>query len=183
MTYACKAYLNWGVDGCGHRRNGILEETLIQYVKTELKTLAESNFADIREYYRKISSEKRTNKAKINISKIDEQIEAQTRLGSNLLSLYSEGFIGKEQFTLQNNPIAVKLNSLMELKEIALREQNINAVNIENEEDFIESIKIILDTDISAWTNEMMKKIISKINLNMRNDVVEILFKNAISSN
>jgi hypothetical protein len=45
----------------------------------------------------------------------------------------------------------------------------------------IESLSNLLETDISDWTNEMMKKVVNRINVDMSNDTIEIVYNYAIS--
>jgi DNA invertase Pin-like site-specific DNA recombinase len=122
MCYSCKSYEALGKQVCGHSRNCINEDVLLFNVKSALEMLAENNYRIIRDYYNHNSADKLREKAKVNIAILDKQIEEQTYLGNSLLSLFAEGIIGKEQFKLQNDAIAVKLTALMAQREEALLE-------------------------------------------------------------
>ncbi|MCL2456914.1 MAG: hypothetical protein FWD19_05135, partial [Defluviitaleaceae bacterium] len=75
------------------------------------------------------------------------------------------------------------LKSLMDLREEALLEQNKLAVNVDGEGETIKTIKILLEKDVSEWSNDLLKKIINKIHLSKQNNEIETSFNFAISSN
>ena len=181
--YSCKNYDIHGVDVCGHKRNAINEKDLILFIKSELEALSANDYIAIKGYYNQSNADKRRERAKMDVITLDKQIEEQTRLGNSLLSLFTEGIIGKEQFKLQNDSIAEKLSSLMSLREEALLEQNKIAVNVDGEGETIKHVRNLLETNVSDWTNDMIKNVVNKIHLDKRNNEVEISFNFAISSN
>jgi len=181
--YSCRSYEEGGIPQCGHRRNAINQSNLSLNIKSSLDMLAENDFKIIRDYYNLNNADKMRERAIINITMIDKQIEEQTRLGNSLLEVLTEGIIGKEQYKLQNDVIAEKINSLMKQREEALLEQNKHITNVDSEGETIKYINMLLKTDINEWTNEMMKKVVQKINIDMGNDVVEVVYNYSLSSN
>jgi len=181
--YSCRSYEEGGVKECGHRRNAITQSKLTLNIKSSLDMLAENDYKIVRDYYKQNNADIVQERVALNLSALDKQIEEQTRLGNSLLSLFSEDIIGKEQFKVQNDSIAEKLNSLMREREEALLEQNKLTINFDAEGETIKFIDNLLKTDINEWTNETMKKIINRINLDMSNNEVEIVYNYAISNN
>jgi len=181
--YTCRSYESGGIKRCGHRRNAIPQSKLTLNIKSSLDMLAENDFKVVRDYYNQNNEDKIKERATLSLTALDKQIEEQTRLGNSLLELFTEGIIGKEQYKAQNDAIAEKFKVLMQQREIALIEQNKLSVNIDNEGEAIKFISALLKTDINEWTNEMMKKVIHKINLDMGNNEVEIVYNYAISNN
>ena len=83
---------------------------------------------------------------------------------------------------MQNDAIADKLSSLMKQREEVLHEQTKHAVIIDEKEETIKSIMKLLGTETSAWTNEMMKKVVNRINLDRHNDEIEIVYNFSLSN-
>jgi len=182
-SYSCSDYETWGIKECGHGRNGIAETKLIPHVESGLQMLAGDGFKVIKDYFKRYNAEKEREKEVLSILTLDSQIEEQTRLSLSLLSSFTDGILGKNQFKLQNEVIEEKLNSLMQQREILLLEQNKIVVNVDDEGNTIKAIKALLDVDSANWTNEMLKKVISKINIDMPNNDIEIQFSYNTSSN
>ena len=182
-SYSCSAYETWGIKESGHGRNGIAETKLIPHVESGLQMLAGDGFKVIKDYFKRYNAEKEREKEVLSILTLDSQIEEQTRLSLSLLSSFTDGILGKNQFKLQNEVIEEKLNSLMQQREILLLEQNKIVVNVDDEGNTIKAIKALLDVDSANWTNEMLKKVISKINIDMPNNDIEIQFSYNTSSN
>ncbi|MCL2224544.1 MAG: recombinase family protein [Defluviitaleaceae bacterium] len=181
--YTCRSYEMRGKQDCGHRRNAIPQSKLTLNVKSSLDMLAENDFKVVRDYYNQNSADKMRERATLSLATLDKQIEEQTRLGNSLLELFTECIIGKEQYKAQNDSIAKKFQLLTEQREIALIEQNWLNENVDNEGETIKFIDTLLKTDINDWTNEMMKKVIDKIYIDMRNEVVEVVYNYAITGN
>jgi len=183
ICYSCREYDSHGKKVCGHMRNAINEKDLIKFIKFQLEELSANNFHALRGYYSQANADKRKERAKTDVITLDKQIEEQTRLGNSLLAVFTEGIIGKEQYKLQNDSIADKLNSLMSLREEALLEQNKLVVNVDGEGEMIKTVRHLLEIETSEWTNNIIKKVINKIHLSKQNNEVEIFFAFAISSN
>jgi len=179
--YTCRSYEEGGIPQCGHRRNAINESQLTLNVKSALDMIAENDFKIIRDYYSQNNADTVRERVILNITALDKNIEEQTRLGNSLLELFTEGIIGKEQFKLQNDSIAEKINSFVQQREEALLEQNKLTVDVDNVSETIKLVRRILETPVDDWTNEMMKKIINRINIDMGNSEVEIIYNYAIS--
>ena len=182
-SYSCIAYETWGLNECGHSRNGVMEKSLIPHVESGLEMLAGNGFKVIKDYFKGYNAEKEREKEVLSVSTLDKQIEEQTRLSLSLLNAFSDGILGKNQFKVQNEVIEEKLTSLMQQRENMLREQNKIFVNLDDEGNTIKAIKALLDVDSSLWTNEMLKKVIDKIYLDMPNNDIEIQFSYNTSSN
>jgi hypothetical protein len=182
VCYSCREYDIYGKDACGHMRNTIKENDLINFIKYELETLSANDFQALKGYYSQANADKRKERAKTDVTTLDAQIEEQTRLGNSLLAVFTEGIIGKEQYKLQNDSIAEKINNLMNLREEALQEQNKIVVNVDGEGEMIKTIRHLLEVDVAEWTNDIIKKVINKINLNKLNEEVEISYTFAISN-
>jgi DNA invertase Pin-like site-specific DNA recombinase/plasmid stabilization system protein ParE len=175
-VYVCRLYETHGTLGCGHKRNAIPEHKLIILVKSTLETLAKNDFKEIRDFYKQESKSKRREEAEHNVATLDLLIGEQTRLGNSLLGLFTEGIIGREQFKLQNDSISEKMRVLMEQREEALLEQNRLAIDFDEEGENINSIREILDAETTAWTNQMMKRAVNRIYLDMLKNSVEMAF-------
>jgi len=182
LYYSCREYEIWGCS-CGHRSNRILEQNLIPHIKSGLEMLADNNFKIIRDYYKHNNADNLQKKAKLSISTLDKQIEEQTKLSLSLLNSFTEGILGKNQFKLQNEVIEEKLTSLMQQREEMLHGQSKTAVTVDNEGNVIKAVEVLLGIDSSEWTNEMMKKVIRKINIDTPNKDIEIQFSYNTSSN
>jgi len=182
MSYVCREYRHFGV-GCGHKRNGIMEYILLASVKEQLQLLEKDDFKAVRDFYKHDKETKRHDTSKLDVSTLDKQLEEQKRLGNSLLALFTEGIIGKEQFKIQNDSIAEELTKLTAQREELLREQNKIVVHVDNEGEQIEAITELLEKDVSEWTNEMLKKVIAQINLDMSKNEIEIIFCFSNSSN
>jgi len=70
----------------------------------------------------------------------------------------------------------------MKQREEVLHEQTKHAVIIDEKEETIKSIMKLLGTETSAWTNEMMKKVVNRINLDRHNDEIEIVYNFSLSN-
>ena len=113
VCYSCREYDIYGKNACGHMRNVIKENDLINFIKYELETLSKNDFHALKGYYSQANADKRRERAKTDVTTLDAQIEEQTRLGNSLLAVFTEGIIGKEQYKLQNDSIAEKINALI----------------------------------------------------------------------
>lgn len=176
-AYSCIEYEYRGVEICGHKRNAVSEKVLIKYLRAELELISKNNYEVIKNYYEKKNNAAKNSKEKISLKKINKQIEEKTNLSLSLLNAYSKGIVGDTQYKLQNESIEKDLKYLTEQREILISEQNKYKVKADGEKEMINTIKNLLNLDVEQWTNEMMKKIIDKIEVNMRENEVDFYFK------
>ena len=182
-SYSCRAYETWGRVVCGHERNGISELKLLPHVQAGLEMLAGNGFKVIKDYYKQNNADSFREKSQLNISTVDKQIEEQTQLSLSLLSAFTDGILGKNQFKVQNEAIEEKLTLLMQQREEMLHEQSKIFVCVDDEGNVIKAVKALLEIEHSQWTNEMLKKVINKVNIDIPNNDIEILFNYDTSSN
>lgn len=175
--YSCINYEQKGVSGCGHRRNSIVEDVLIQAVKSELTTISKNNFDIIKEYYKKKKANVKPTLSDNNLKKVEKQIEEKTDMSLTLLEGFTKGLIGELQFKLQNEVIEKDLKNLMAKKEKILFNLNKKDIEIDEEGEVIETVKGLLNLNPEQWTNEMMKKIVEKIEVDMPKNYFNIFFK------
>ena len=180
ICYSCNEYDLRGIEACGHKRNAVNEKDLILVIKSDLKTLSAHDYKAVKGFFNEINADKQQKHDTIDIATIDNQIEEQKKRGDALLDLLAEGIIGKEQFRLQNNPIAEKINALTIQKDEALFEQNKLSDNADYEGETIKTIKELLERDVSEWTNKMLRNIINKIHVDRSSDIVEITYNFAV---
>jgi len=176
IAYSCIEYQKNGAVGCGHKRNAMLEKDLMQIIHGKLEALAVNNFETIRNYYQSAEEKQNHKQGTINVNVFDEQIAEQTKLSNSLLSLFTEGVIGIEQYKLQNASLAERIKALSQQKEEALLEQETHYINNINEEETINAIQVLLENQMSEWTNEMMKRVIQRICIDKHNNEVEIKY-------
>ncbi len=173
--YSCLSYEAKGVKGSGHKRNAIREVVLINMIKSYLGNLSDDNFNQIRDYYKKQNYCTKV-KSKRELKEIEKLIDEQTDLSLSLLNAFSKGMIGESQFKLQNEVIEKKLKALLNEKENIIYESKIVGLKQTTEKDIICAIEKLISLDTSQWTNEMMKKIINKIDIDISNEEVEIQY-------
>jgi len=178
--YSCRSYEVWGLARCGHSRNAINETPLKKSIKTDLQDLAENDYRAVRDYYRQNKGNTQQEQSKLDIDTLDKQIEEQTQLANSLLGVFTEGLIGKEQFRLQNDSISSQINVLTAKREEVLFECNKLTVDIDDETETIKAISKLLEIEISEWNNEMMKKVINRINLDKCNNEIEIVYNHQV---
>ncbi len=175
--YSCINYEQKGVSGSGHKRNSITEAMLIAAVQEELKTVSENKFSEIKEFYKRKKRLIKKSNENLSLKKIDKEIENKTNLSLSLLDNFNKGLVGEIQYKLQNEAIEQSLKKLVVKREKALSDLNKVVVNIDGEKEIISTIKQLLNVSVEQWTNEMMKKIIENIEVDMTNNEFFIFFK------
>jgi site-specific DNA recombinase len=183
ICYSCNEYDLFGLKVCGHKRNAINEKDLIRIIKSELEALAENDYRAVKLHYHKKNADKRRESSKLDIATLEIQLAEQKKRGDALLDLLTEGIIGKEQFKLQNEPIAEQINLLTIRKEELLYEKKKLTSNGEEEGETVKSIRRLLEIDVSEWTNGDMRKIINKIYVDKISNTVEIYYNFAVLGN
>ncbi|MDL2248886.1 recombinase family protein, partial [Tyzzerella sp. OttesenSCG-928-J15] len=174
--YSCIDYEQKGKAGCGHKRNTITEAMLIAAVKADLEQISEEDFKSVKDYYKSRRNNQHKSRSTSDLKRVEKQIESKTKLSLNLLENYSNGLTGDIQYKLQNEAIEKDLNKLFEEKEKLLNEMD-TSMDFDNERETISIIENLLDVSTETWTNEMMKRIIDKIEVDMVGCEVHIFFK------
>lgn len=159
--YTCINYDLKGVKYAGHKRVAIYEDLIKGIIKQDFLLQKKNNFEQIKKIITAHHNKDfKPSYIKSQLAQINLDIEKNVKLSLELLKLYSDGLLGDMQLKTQNEIIEANLKELQakkdELKSILKKVTNINS-----EEEIISSIDKLLDDDV--WTNEKLRKCISKI--------------------
>jgi len=174
--YSCIAYEQQGLKICGHRRNSITEQAITSMIKSELETLSENNFKALKDYYKLKKSGGAKKDSRLDLKKIEKQIEKKTAMSLKLLDAYTKGIVGDNQFKLQNDAIEKDLQGLMTKREIALEQASRLAIDIDEEKETTTAIQTLLSMSEGQWTNEMVKRVVDRVEVSMREKQADIFF-------
>ncbi|MCL2388233.1 MAG: recombinase family protein, partial [Defluviitaleaceae bacterium] len=172
--YSCIKYEQKGLAVSGHKRNSISEQAIISIVKSELKALGENDFQAVKDYKKNRGSS--TSATKTELTRLEKQIEEKTAMSLKLLDAYTKNIVEETQFKLQNDAIAKDLQAFIRKKEILVEKEKYSTQEADAEASTIAKIKALLSMKTELWTNEMLKHVIDRIEVNMLQKQVNIFF-------
>ncbi|MCL2456744.1 MAG: recombinase family protein [Defluviitaleaceae bacterium] len=178
--YSCISYEQHGLKVCGHKRNSITEQAIINIVKSEMQTLSDNDFQAIKDYYRQKNKGSPACTVKTETQRLERQISEKTAMSLKLLDAFTKGIVGETQFKLQNAAIEKELQSLIRKKEIFAEREKKSRSETDEETETICKIETLLSMNGELWTNEMLKQIIDRIEVNMLQNQVAIFYKHLI---
>ncbi len=174
--YSCGNYEQKGAKGSEHKRNSITEELLIHLIKSELARISKNDFNYIKDCFKQKKNVSKPTTA-TDIKKLDMRIEEKTNLSMSLLTAYAKGMVGEVQYKLQNETIEKELKILMEQKEKLIAESKLIILHGDEEKKAIQLVEALLGLETGHWTNEMMKRIVERIEVDMLVGETNIFFK------
>ena len=139
-------------------------------LKHELQKLSTNDFRAIKDYYKQ--KKKGSHDTQAEITKTEKQIEEKTKMSLKLLDTYTKGVIGDEQYKRQNNSLEKELKELIQKKDFLVEKKNNATSETYEEAQTIKKIKALLSME--GWTNEMLKKVVDRIDINMLQNHIEI---------
>lgn len=165
--YNCLAYERLGTK-CGHTSNSYKEEDLQLVIRNELEDLSDNNFNSLKAI--KYKNENNIYSYKLELKKIENNINKQVEIANQLMINYSNSFIKQELYILQNEKINNTLKNLIEQKNI-LEKRIESSKKIIEKDTLYDGMKCIINTPFQKWSNSMLKEIINNITLKTNGEV------------
>jgi len=180
--YSCITYEQKGLKVCGHKRNSITEQAVTSIIRSELQTLSDNDFQTIRAYYnQKKRDVPKTDTAEV-LKQVETQIAGKTTMSIKMMDAYTKGLLGDTQFKLQNETIERDLQALLHKKETLTAQANAIITDTDSEQETIHKIRALLSMDSTLWTNEMVKRVVARVEVNTIDKDIAVFFNFKIPS-
>ncbi len=174
--YSCILYEQKGVVGCGHKNNAIKETLLTDLVKDELSDFFSTHFQSIYDHYSESMRKNAPPPSAPSLQKTEIQIEQQTQLSLKLLEAYTKEIVGALQFKLQNEQIEKELILLTEKREGLLAQYVEDEGMTVTENRTSDVMEQLVGLEPSVWGNEMMKRLVEKVDVDMHNNTIHVFY-------
>lgn len=171
--YFCNKYEKYGTR-CGHKSNAIYEEVIINYILKKLDEIVDKDYEALSKIFElNPSNIKKLQKRK---DKLNKELEGKAQIANKLLERLMNGKLTEEHYSLQNSSIIKEMTNLKRMSEEVEKQIESLSSNKEKLRPLKSGIQDLIRSDVSNWTNAMIKEVIDRIEI-YSDDTIEIRYK------